>query len=388
MPAREQGEAITIEKAANNPTLTYMVFVHDNSEQPDLSGANARISVMDGNKEEILQMTASTITKATFWFAGCVAVNGESFNFVPVNKFSRTSPLENDRLHCVELFRRSQPPSPPAFCMGKTLEINIRDSENNSMIDSAQIDVVRVRDQELETINVTSAMTEYTKLSIESNGLYKVNVYKAGFQRTSNEVNIACDINKCRRCMPSVTIPMVGTLREKQPRVVLVWEKERANLDLYAIENNIATGTSKCSSREKACRGITYNVHSNALSRNNFKSITIGQPMTRGRSAKNSVNYFTVVVNLKSDGKGNEVVDETIKNSKVHLIITDSNGESVRVNMKTQTYKKDKYWIVGCIGGEYLVSGSFTEINEFLDTPPEDGEDYCKHFITKGKIVI
>ena len=78
-------------------------------------------------------------------------------------------------------------------------------------------------------------------------------------------------------------------------------------------------------------------------------------------------------MNLESDGNGNEVVDETIKNSKVHVIVTDSYGASLRVNMRTQTYKKDTYWIVGCMGGEYMVTASFTEINQFLDSPPEDG---------------
>ena len=107
--------------------------------------------------------------------------------------------------------------------------------------------------------------------------------------------------------------------------------------------------------------------------------------MSIGSKLRTNIKYYTIVVNLKSDGNGNEVVDETIKNSKVHVIVTDSSGASLRVNMRTQTYKKDKYWIVGCMGGEYMVTASFTEINQFLDSPPEDGVDYCKHFLSRGK---
>jgi hypothetical protein len=380
MPAQDEGEAILLENVANNPTLTYMVFVHDNSVKPNLNSSNTRLALLDGIKEEWVTMPASTVSEAEYWFAGCVAIVGDFFHFVAVNKFSRTNPVETEKLHCVELFKRAPPPSTPAFCMGKTLKINIRNSENNTDINDAKIDIVRVKGQHLESINVTSAMIASDKLSLEGNGIYKVDVYRQGFQTGSNEVSISCDINKCNQCDPSITIPMVGAIRNKHPRVVLVWQKERKNPGLYAIQRNMETGVRQCVSRNnKKCNGVTVNAHNQASKENNFKTMSIGSKL------RTNIKYYTIVVNLKSDGNGNEVVDETIKKSKVHVIVTDSYGASLRVNMRTQTYKKDKYWIVGCMGGEYMVTASFTEINQFLDSPPEDGVDYCKHFLSKGK---
>ena len=380
MPEEDEGEAITLESVANNPTYTYMVFVHDNSPQPSLEQSNTRLSLIDGNKQEVLNMPASTVTDADYWFAGCVAIVGDFFHYVPVNIFSRTNPLEDNILHCVELLKRAPPPLPSAFCMGKSLQINIYDSENNTEISGATIDVVHVQGSSLDSINVTSAMIADDKLSLTSNGIYKVTVYKQGFLPGSNEVGVSCDINLCRECDPAITIPMVAKLRESQSNVLLVWQKERTGPGLYAIQNNMATGEHKCVARAgQECEGITNNLNNEVSMQNHFKSIFIGSNST------GVINYYTIVVSLNSEGSGDQVVDETMKNSQVHVVITDSFGESLRVKMKTQTYKKDKFWVVGCIGGEHTVAASFTEINKFLDSPPEDGEDYCKEFVTKGK---
>ena len=302
------------------------------------------------------------------------------FSFVPVNKFSRTNPVETDKLHCIELFKRAPPPSTPVFCMGKTLKSTIRNCENNADINDAKIDIIRVNGRHLESINVTSEMIASNKLSLEENGIYKVDVYRQGFQTGSNEVSIFWDINKCNQCDPSITIPMVGAIRNNHPRVVLVWQKERKNPGLYAIQRNMGTAVRQCVSRyNQQCNGVTINAHDAVSNENHVKTLSVGSNSTA------NIKYYTTVVNLKCDGKGNEIVDETVKKSKVHVMVTDSYGASLRVNMRTQTYKKDKYWIVGCMGGEYMVTASFTEINQFLDSPPEDGVDYCKHFLSKGK---
>ena len=383
MPTEDEGETITLESVANNPTYTYMVFVHDNSPRPDLPHSTARLSLLDGNKAKLVTMPAAPVSEMNYWLAGCVAIVGDFFHYVSVNKFTRTSPVENDKWHCVELLSRFPPPSPAAFCMGKSLKINIRDSENNTDITGASIDVMNVQGQEIDSVNITTAMTNDGRLALSSNGVYKVHVDKDDYQSASNEVRVSCDINMCRDCNPEVTIPMIGELDEKQSRILLVWQKERTNPGLYAIQKNMETGDHQCvAGPNNDCSGVTENDNNDDTQQNHFKSISISS------NSATEIKYFTVVVNLQSKGNENDLVNEEIKNSKVHVIITDSFGESLRVNMRTQTYNKDKYWIVGCIGGEHSLTATFTEINMFLDTPPEQGEDYCAHFVTKGKDAI
>ena len=268
--------------------------------------------------------------------------------------------------------------SRPAFCMGKYLDIKIVDSQNNRGIRDAEVQVVRTHGNDITNLNVSPHRNQnrHYQLPLESNGLYKVEVKKSEFHTAWSRVRVNCDILRCAECKPTLTIPMVTKKKDRRPQVVLVWEKARNSLELYAIQNSALTGSDDCVSKKQKCSGVQSGPEKSTDS--HFQNLFIGS--TKGKS----INYYTLVVDLKTDGRGNEIIDDTIKKSNVHVVITDAYGESVREKMKTQTYKKDRYWLVGCIGGEYTLTASFTPINQFVDSPPEKGEDYCKHFISKG----
>jgi hypothetical protein len=121
------------------------------------------------------------------------------------------------------------------------------------------------------------------------------------------------------------------------------------------------------------CREVTHHVTAVVADTAVFESLTIGH----GHGSE--IVYYTVVVDLKQND-----ITETAKESNTHVMITDFTGESVTVKMNPQKSNGDRYWLVGCIGGESILTRTFTKINKFLDTPPEDGDDFCKQFVTKG----
>ena len=211
-------------------------------------------------------------------------------------------------------------------------------------------------------------------IPIGHNGVYKISVSSPGYMTDEDEVTIACDINRCGECRPASLIPMTENLRERSGRIFLVWKSGLMDLDLYAIQNIAGPEGGACVSKYKdGCREVTHHVTAVGADMAVFESLTIGH------GHESEIVYYTVVVDLKQGD-----LTETVQDSNTHVMITDFTGESVRVKMTSQKSSGDRYWLVGCIGGENILTGTFTEINKFLDTPPEDGEDFCKQFVTKG----
>merc|ERR1719369_1229213 len=84
-------ETITYHDIAQNSMYTHMVFVNDITGNNALAESKARITVTDGATSVTIQMPKmddSVPAGSKYWFAGCMRISGESFEFVPQGQYS------------------------------------------------------------------------------------------------------------------------------------------------------------------------------------------------------------------------------------------------------------------------------------------------------------
>ena len=382
------GQSIVIRNAAATPTHTYMVFIEDHSATPHLNLSEARLSISDGATEKIHPMPAYRAYPGDkYWLAGCLASHGDSFLFLGLDEFSRDSPEDTKKLACVELLEGQQnKPLGQPFCSRIHLSVKVVDSLDNSGVTS-NISVVRRQGEVEECIEVQESYfnkdTGSYEIPISANGVYHIEAnassYSPGYTPGHAEVQVACELSRCVACQPQVVLPLVGELQEGRARLAVVLPGHQGDVDLYVVQRSIREHKAVCSSLGgSTCLGVKALVlaHGDA-SVSRFESLEIEG------GTNEHLHYYLVVLDLQ-----NMVLDDQEAASSSgrapSLTITDYSGEEVRVKMNMKKFERDKYWIAGCFGGEFMLSSSFSEVNLFLDTPPEDGKDYCKYFLKMG----
>lgn len=385
------GETITILNAQEKPTLTYLVFIQDRSANPNLNMSQARLSISDGDMEKVHQMPVHRASPGDiYWFAGCLAVAGENFLFLEMDKFTRTNPKDSETLTCVGLLKGKESEAlKPAFCSGVGLDVKVVDSYDNQLVDNSQLKVTR-RDGEIEEriqVPTTSWSNKpgETSIPIAANGIYHIQADHGNYTRGHAEIEVACDLSRCRKCRPNVVIPLVGGLNVGQARLAVSWHglKSDGDVDLYVVQRSVRLEGEPCVAKATSgnCHGVKHLVaaHGHGTnSQNRFESMELSG------GSRSQLHYYMVVVDLQPLSERDTGGNNNSPGQAVHVVITDSEGEEVRVEMDMSTFDKDRYWIVGCMGGEYMSSASFSEVNTYLDNPPEDEEDYCRSFLQTG----
>ena len=382
------GETITILNAQERPTLSYLIFIQDRSANPNLNMSQARLSISDGDMEKVHQMPVHRASPGDiYWFAGCVAVAGENFLFLEMDKFTRTNPKDSETLTCVGLLKGKESEAlKPAFCSGVDLEVEVVDSYDNQLLDNSQLKVTR-RDGEIEErihVPKTSNIPGKTSIPIAANGIYHIQADHGNYTRGHAEISIECDLSRCSTCRPNVVIPLVGGLKVGQARLAVSWRnlKSDGDVDLYVVQRSVMLEGELCVAKngpESAnCTGVKHLVaaHGHGTnSQNRFESMEL---------SGGQLHYYMVVVDLQPLSERDHGGKNNLPGQAVHVVITDSDGEEVRVEMDMSTFEKDRYWIVGCMGGEFMSSASFSSVNSFLENPPENEEDYCRSFLQTG----
>jgi hypothetical protein len=109
--------------------MSYLVFADDNSLNGSILGTSqADITVSDETntvKESIPDFTEDTVAGARYWLTGCVKIVGETFSYVPVNRFSREIPSVPYKLFCDNLLKNAVATTSEPFC--KNVDLNIAD---------------------------------------------------------------------------------------------------------------------------------------------------------------------------------------------------------------------------------------------------------------------
>merc|ERR1719466_174643 len=176
-------ETVTIRQITDNSMLTYLVFADDNTVSgSSLGTSQAHITITDGTNsviEEIPDFTEDTVAGARYWLAGCMQIIGETFNYVPVNKFSRENPNVAEKLFCDNLFKNEVLTDPvEPFCENTNLHIVVHDSITNDPVQNVKTSVRVTKDDEEYLVVEGAAPDENGILSIpiKQNGRYVVKV--------------------------------------------------------------------------------------------------------------------------------------------------------------------------------------------------------------------
>merc|ERR1712142_199704 len=237
-------ETVTIRQVTSNSMMSYMVFADDNSlTGSSLGTSQADITVTDGTntiKETIPDFTEDTVAGARYWLAGCVQIVGETFHYVPVNRFSRETP---DKLFCDNLLKNTVPTTSEPFCANTVLNIAVHSSLTNLPVQNVSTSVIITKDDTQQTVAESANPDEegIVKVPISQNGQYVVKVEGPGYIAAKESVNVDCDIARCRDCSPVLLVPVSPLLAPGEVRLTMSWGERPLDLDVYAQQKNINT---------------------------------------------------------------------------------------------------------------------------------------------------
>merc|ERR1719209_450891 len=191
--------------------------------------------------EEIPDFTEDTVAGARYWLAGCMQIIGETFNYVPVNKFSRENPNVAEKLFCDNLFKNEVLTDPvEPFCENTNLHIVVHDSTTNDPVQNVTATVIVTKDDE-EHLVVEGAVPDdngILSLPIKQNGNYVVKVQGTGYITGKETVNVNCDISSCSVCEPSMLVAVSPILEPGEIRMTMSWGALPMDLDIYTQQKN------------------------------------------------------------------------------------------------------------------------------------------------------
>ena len=102
-------EILILKNATSNSKYTYIIYV-ENIDSPD---SYTTLTISDRTKDMSVRVTPpSTPMSNGFWIAGCLAVEGNTFRFVPKNIYTLQDAKDDGRFMCHELFTGTKVPAP------------------------------------------------------------------------------------------------------------------------------------------------------------------------------------------------------------------------------------------------------------------------------------
>ena len=358
-------ETVTIKQVTSNSMMSYMVFADDNSLTGSTLGTSkADITVTDGTntvKETIPEFTEDTVAGARYWLAGCVQIVGETFHYVPVNRFSRESP---DKLFCDNLLKTTVAAATEPFCANTVLNIAVHSSLTNQPVQNMSTSVIITKDDTQQTVaeSATSDENGVVNIPISQNGHYVVKVEGPGYIAAKESIDVECDIARCRDCSPSLLVPVSPLLEPGQVRVTMSWGERPLDLDVYAQQKNINTEES-CTTyygKKTECDGITLDLDNVNGGNNGVETITFSDVENQQDSV-----YMLFVHHY-----GSTRDTEEFRSSGVHLTMTDGHVTS-SMAMDADRFNGEEHWVAGCVrmvGSSY----EFAPVNVFLNSKPDE----------------
>ena len=358
-------ETVTINQVTSNSMMSYMVFADDNSLTGSTLGrSQADITVTDGTntvKETIPEFTEDTVAGARYWLAGCVQIVGETFHYVPVNRFSRESP---DKLFCDNLLKNRVAEAAEPFCANTVLNIAVHSSLTNQPVQNMSTSVIITKDGSQQTVAESASSDEngVVKIPISQNGHYVVKVEGPGHVAAKESIDVECDIARCRDCSPGLLVPVSPLLEPGQVRLTMSWGERPLDLDVYAQQKNINTEES-CTTyygKKTGCEGISLDLDNVNGGNNGVETITFHDVENQQDSV-----YMLFVHHY-----GSTRDTEEFRSSGVHLTITDGHVTS-SMSMDAERFNGEEHWVAGCVrmvGSSY----EFAPVNVFLNSKPDE----------------
>jgi len=369
-------EIVKVSNVAANSRFTYMLFAVDNSiSGPLLSTSEATMTITDGSfamVEEMPLFTEDTVAGSKYWFAGCLELVGESFNYVKVDKFSRESPYHTEKLFCDSLFKKESGVTPlDPFCEDIDIQVIVHDSLTNDAVQDASVSIVRIVDDIEQTITEGTITDEDGKTAshINQNGHYIVKIERGEYIASKRDLEVNCDRSECERCHPTILIPLSPVLEPDTIRLTLSWAEEPNDLDIYAYRRTRSDWSNSCLtyySKKTDCGTAILDLDNLRGGNNGAETITFHDVENQEDAV-----YMIFVQNY-----GYNPSAEQFRSSNAHISITDGLVSS-DLDMGVLNYNGEKNWLAGClkmVGNSY----QFMPLNAFFNTrPDEEVPDMC-----------
>jgi uncharacterized protein YfaP (DUF2135 family) len=362
-------ETITYRDVEANSRYTHMIFIDDYSGRgASLAESRSRITITNGVTAVTVEMPEfgdSTAAGVRYWFAGCLQVVGDSFNFQALEQFSRERPSDQDKLFCDKLFQDSRPTERPRapFCDDVHMVVKVHNALTNQPIKNATLDIHYIHDEyeELVASNFTTLEDGLLDVIIHANGKYAINVRADGYIHDRGVLNVTCDINDCSQCQPIKLFSLSPTLEQGSVRIVMNWDAKPTDLDIYTFQTDIEDRSQTCTTNYRnsdGCQGVTLDRDNARGGTNGAETITFHNITTN--------NNFVYMVYITDYSRR----PEEFANSNVHLTITDG-VDLTHIHMEKGNFNSERYWFAGCMR---IVGNTFDFVasNAFTTNPPKD----------------
>ena len=365
------GETITINNLEENFKLTYMVFV-DSPDSNGLETSEAHLQITDGKKVMSRMLPETSMLGSSYWFAGCLKVVGDSFNFAPVDELSIVSPASKHKLYCENLFKENLSAGKKQeedFCDGISMKIRLETEQSTAFefetVTNASL-TIDFADKELGStqseVNVTNGVIE---AKIYQNGKYLIDMMETeDYLAAADIVEVNCDINDCNNCNPSYVLPVSTKLEEDEINIMMTWQNSPRTLSLNVFEYE---GTIQ---ELNAIKNKTNNQNGVLISTTSKQSTKISKEMKESQKMKVGMIF---VENLE--------MDTFTKETDVGFTIYDKDV-TWKSKMDVEKYGDEKFWIAGC----YFIADdvSFKTVAAFLNESPNNVNPHlCLDIITE-----
>ena len=372
------GESVVLTDVAAHSGFTYMVY-GSNVGESDIFESEARITVSDGSQASTTELDttqAGVNPGADYWIAGCLQVVGQSYDFIPVNRFYQSNPVSDgnpNRLYCHNLIQNgaASTTTPAPFCDVAQIKVTVQDAVSFAPV-SASVSLSLV---DADTISILAEeqptdSNGLASVSIQSNGRYELKVSGEGYITDSDMLSVNCNINDCSSCGHDVFVSLSPLVAAGTARIMLGWGEMPNNWDLKALQVNMADPTATCvTSSEESCTGSVGPV--DQVDSNGAETLDV------------SSDEYTYLVYVKNSCG---VPYSTVSAS--HITITDG-FETQKTYLPVEYYNHETFWIIGCL--RFKSEGYvYREINEFLsEDPSEEGNlmrMYCHNTVGQEDI--
>ena len=187
------GEVITLSQISTNAGYSYMLYA--SAPKEPIARTGAKLTVSDGAHASTLSLDTTSTNKDRYWFAGCLQIVGQSYQFYQVNTILDSDPsIQNDptRLHCHSLIKSKAGSAkvPKPFCENSAITVLVSDATNFTPVRGATVTLSKVTDTEVTVISTDLRVNWQGKTSvgITSNGRYQLKVSANGYIIDSDQV--------------------------------------------------------------------------------------------------------------------------------------------------------------------------------------------------------
>lgn len=367
-------ETITYHGVASKSHYTYMVYVDDYSNKgSSLQESEARITITDGSKSvdvSIPPYDNTTLTGVRYWFAGCMAIKGQSFKFVPQGRFTMEKPSDEEPNFCHKMFNKAESTEAPdnSFCPDAHIKVIVKDAVTNAIINNAAADLSLNEEESFGVLasNVTTDQEGIISVPIQSNGDYSIKVTSLDYLEDNSELSVSCDPTACGDCSPTLLVSLSPKLTNGSVRLIMNWGKKPEDLDVHVFQinqNNLKT----CDTywhKTSQCTGVKLDLDNTKGGDKGAESVTFSDI-----SNNNQFIYMVYVDDFSRDAQ------QFIK-SGTHVTIMDG-IVAVKSQMDTRNYEQERYWLAGCLR---MVGDTFEwrEVDVFLQNEPKDeAKNHC-----------